>query len=467
MGDNGVLLRLAHCTTLGTLVECSALAWRTVDGLVLWELRRLLEPAGFVETKGLPLKEHIRRNWDTWAAYVELIGLDSSSLQRSAKSLVARGIQAASGTEAWQEHQLTTPGLLCLLLHWSIHRRARDVKDKAIALFRSLLIHTVSPETVASLELHAPQRPDLDEPCPGTRAGADDCLCWPHFCKELAKVQGSDCPQTSLSSVFLLAAVPSNAQCKAVRGWLRELLLAIAGSIDSQYGTWGDGSWQKTSAASMQGRQKQRRISTQLKQWVCSSVKEGRFNTAEGAMQALDSTSSSCLKNWRAADLVSLRYALHQSMLVCRNISFSMDATRLGRPAKEWLFGAVTLLEEGVHGFLPPQVCMVEKYVLISIVSRERHANMHDTVFTRRVSNTFSGFLKLDVACKRPPPYRKEHLEGGTVAKVKQLEDLQLRQRFSNELAEDEVARLDALHRDLLGPLSASSRQANRAHFLA
>eukprot|EP00971_Amphidinium_carterae_P327020 6458162-Amphidinium_carterae.1 len=355
MVDHGLLLRIAHCTPAGLLVECSLLAWKAPAGAVVWELRRLLEPGGFAETKGLPLKEHIRRNWDAWSSYLGFLGFPSTCLQRSAKSLQARGSDGATCAEAGQEHQLSTSALLGLLLQWALFRRARDHKDRAVALLKGLLVQTVLPDSEVLMHLDAPTHPPLEECCQAVGGDNQSCLCWRAFMKELAATQPGDCPQLTLAGVLLLAAKPCHAQCIAVRACLKALLLSTASCIDMQYGHWGDQSWHKSAEASVQGRVKQRRISTQIKQWVGGSVQEGRFNTAETAMLTLENTSASCFKHWRAADLASLRHMLHQRMAQCRNLSVTMDATRLGRPAQEWLFAACTLLDESVHGFLPPQ----------------------------------------------------------------------------------------------------------------
>eukprot|EP00971_Amphidinium_carterae_P263879 5235234-Amphidinium_carterae.1 len=110
------MVNVSHCTQTGTLVQAALLAF-TCSACVRWELRRLLEPGGFKETKGLPMKEHVRRNFVQWHAYMLFLGLPDTSATRSGKSLVARGEASSSTAGTHQEHQLSTAGMLALICH--------------------------------------------------------------------------------------------------------------------------------------------------------------------------------------------------------------------------------------------------------------------------------------------------------------------------------------------------------------
>eukprot|EP00971_Amphidinium_carterae_P140794 2789824-Amphidinium_carterae.4 len=298
MTDTGLMLRLALCSPSGLLVESHAVSWKTEE-TVYWELRRFLAPAGFKETKGMPLKEHVRRNFDSWNTYLQFLGLPATSLTRSAGALQSRGVDVHSLAEAGQEHRATTAGLLAILLNWAHFRRAHEHKERAITLLRALLSQTLNPDPLEEM-LEQPDVPDHPHVCdkhmgqPGSA-----CQCWKSFLLEVASSDATEAAQFRCASVLLAGSTPAAAQCPTVR---------------ARYGAWGDSSWHKSAAASMQGRQKQRRISTQVKEWVATSVTEGRFTSGESAMQALENTSVSCFKHWRASDLIKLRMAMHTTL---------------------------------------------------------------------------------------------------------------------------------------------------------
>eukprot|EP00971_Amphidinium_carterae_P055293 1089921-Amphidinium_carterae.1 len=364
MSDTGVLLTASHCTHSGLLVQASLLAWTTASGVV-WELRRFLAPAGFKETKGLPLKEHVRRNFPVWQSYLRYLQLPEASLVRSVKSLIARGVAMDAVGEASQEHQVTTVGMLALLLHWCHHRKSKDDKDKAVALLKGVLMQALPPHDLDGLLDMSPQRPHVEVACSDGAVTGGPCTCWKRFLVSLSERPEQDSPQLAVACVLLLASEPTRTVCVAVRSRLTDVLLHAATLIDGAYGHWGESSWQKSASASVQGQHKQRRISAQVKQWITQSVSAGRFMSGEEAMTTLECTSASSYKNWRASDLVALRLKLHEHMHTCRNLSIAVDATRLGRPAQEWLFAATSLLDLDVHCNLPPQVFLLEAHVLL------------------------------------------------------------------------------------------------------
>eukprot|EP00971_Amphidinium_carterae_P347587 6489659-Amphidinium_carterae.3 len=353
------MVNVSNCTSAGSLVQAALLAWNSTSG-VIWELRRFLEPAGFKETKALPLKEHVRRNFAAWQAYMVFLGLPNTSAVRSGKSLVARGEAANAGGEVNQEHQLSTAGMLALLCHWCHYRKAHDHKELARALLKGVLTHVLPPDDLEPLLDANPQMPATDAPCVHALPGGEGCSCWKSVLDALAELTEQDSPQLLFANMILLGAEPARKHCAVVRVWLLHLLTDAATCIDASYGKWGVGDWQKSAAASVQGKRKQRRVSVQLKEWVTDSVATRRFMSGEEAIHALDSTSSAAYRNWRAADLCSLRLMMHESMHRCRNLSIAIDATRLGRPAQEWLFGVATQLDESMHCSLPPQVMCLD-----------------------------------------------------------------------------------------------------------
>eukprot|EP00971_Amphidinium_carterae_P226208 4486788-Amphidinium_carterae.1 len=245
--------------------------------------------------------------------------------------------------------------MLALICHWSHYRKSLEHRDKSKALLKGILSQVLPPDDLTALLDMLPPYPATTLPCVNALQGIEGCSCWNELLESFAALTGHDSPQILFADMLLLASVPGRKHCVAVRQWLRDVLNNASALIDGAYGNWGSASWQKSAEASVQGRQKQRRISVQLKEWVSESVATRRFMSGEEAVHALDSTSASAYRNWRACDLCNLRFMMHESMHRCRNLSVAVDATRLGKPAQEWLFAVATQLDAYEHCSLPPQ----------------------------------------------------------------------------------------------------------------
>eukprot|EP00971_Amphidinium_carterae_P140795 2789824-Amphidinium_carterae.5 len=213
-------------------------------------------------------------------------------------------------------------------------------------------------------------------------------------------------------------------------------------------------------------------------------------------------------------------------MHTCRNVSLAVDATRLGRPALEWLFLAASLLgEEDCHCFLPPQAldlvhvtglylykrgveCSTETVIdlVLSLILKNPLSRVGTS--PHRTSAGVRAFSATSALVPTPsvrPPLLVSHYvarmfslhlrnithgnlasesvvqgrniecaelarqvgEGAeTLAKLRDYEELDVRHQFAKELSEEELAKLERLRHEL-GNATSKQRKANQAYALA
>eukprot|EP00971_Amphidinium_carterae_P029194 574582-Amphidinium_carterae.2 len=122
-------------------------------GALRWELRRLVEGAGFEATSGNPLHRIIYKNYDVWLSALQACVLENIMLHIG-KSCTSRDAAAAGSEE--QEHWVSTAGLCLLYVYWIKHRQGRLHKALASKVLDTFLELTLGEADMHVLLAHSP-----------------------------------------------------------------------------------------------------------------------------------------------------------------------------------------------------------------------------------------------------------------------------------------------------------------------
>eukprot|EP00971_Amphidinium_carterae_P334483 6469799-Amphidinium_carterae.1 len=156
-----------------------------------------------------------------------------------------------------------------------------------------------------------------------------------------------------------LLTLGSKWTCKAIRRWINIVVCSVATDVDSSWQTWGRTSWQKTGEAAVEGKRKQRRISPLLKDYVSEQANSSSAFSMNQAEHLLERGYTGFGSKTLIAEMTALRTTLHLKAQEIEPVwSLSIDAARLGRPSKEFLFGHLSMVAGAEHCMLPPQVIM-------------------------------------------------------------------------------------------------------------
>lgn len=330
---------------------------------VKWEHRRFILDCSFKQTEHNPLWRIIGDNWGRWRNLQAQGGLDPDQHSGLSKTAILAHGDASDETlrHAEQEHWTSTAGLLCLLCFWPAVRRELAARARAHCLGRLFLGQT-APPTEELVSLCSWAVPDPARNCCEPDADGDGvCAC-------LREVVGSAeafdpaniAPQEYLFD--MMVALAKKWACPAAKSWLRSLLTETAAIVDSGFGEWGLQDWRKSDIAHLNGMTKRRRIDFHVKQFALKdSLTSGQQSTAADAVRSLASVHASTGCRWVNAEMAAFRASCMLSYKESMTVGLTLDATRLGRPAKEVLCGYLTNGPKQLHAPLPPQAGYVQK----------------------------------------------------------------------------------------------------------
>lgn len=118
--------------------------------------------------------------------------------------------------------------------------------------------------------------------------------------------------------------------------------------------------WEKGAAAHLAGQVKRRRIDYHVKQYVVrDSVRSGAQASSSSATRSLSGVHASTGVRWTQGELAAFRATCRLSFNSHMSLGLTVDATRLGKPAKEILCGYITNPGAQRHAALLPQACLM------------------------------------------------------------------------------------------------------------
>lgn len=172
-----------------------------------------------------------------------------------------------------------------------------------------------------------------------------------------ALASGPEAPQHSASS----------SRDGQVVAWLSSIIECVSEIIDDGFGAWGEGEWEGGGAAMLHGQNKRRSMDYHVKQYALrDAVRSWSASSASGAVRSLSNVHASIGCRWLQTEMASFRAACMLSFNPTMSIGIAIDATRVGKPAKEVLCGFATNASSQMHAALPPQVNLGTSHIPVA-----------------------------------------------------------------------------------------------------
>eukprot|EP00971_Amphidinium_carterae_P339323 6477055-Amphidinium_carterae.3 len=349
--EHGLLVRFAGVQSEGQQVQALWKAW-SKGSCLRWALHRVLSSTGFEATKHLPEHLCLKRNFPLWSACWSKLGLGSSAGGVSRRALQARGATLEEIGNAEQEYWATTPALLLLLAHMSGTKRSLAGRSTCSCLLHAFVSRCCPSDSAVGA---AQVMPDLI--CRSTCAEGVDIEGHCEHLRELLESRTGDTPQAKVSNM-LLHLLPLS-ECAAVRAFGVEQLNGLGTAIDSNAALYGEFDYHKTSAAFVQGPKKRRRCDEHTRAWATRAMSSGQHQTHAEATRALSQVPKQTGLRWTRDELSLYRTSCHLLFRPMSGLGLVLDASRIGKPAKELLVSIVSCPATQTHAVLPVQVHML------------------------------------------------------------------------------------------------------------
>lgn len=321
-----------------------------------WEMRRLLEHVGERFDGGVG--RWTRHYQDKVEAWMSIGGLElAEHFVPSFKSLRAKG--EAAPNFAKEEFQLTSEGVIAVLMGLGRSRRMSTSKDMAVWVL-SNLIGTVCPEdddsVLRGLDIHFVSA--HDRALCDIAAGDLDDDCCVHLRGFLAKASGDE----AYLKVFmqLLDMLWQGAVlCPTMAAMLSTVLPKLAAVLEAHIGDSGaedpmlfekELMMETTSA-------KRRRIDQDLKTAMMhDAMKNNRARTPGALGRAVIGLTDKTVVSWLPEHMGRYAAALKECFSDIHDVAICYDASRAGCPKNDVLAFAVCNVQTNMAGWLAPQV---------------------------------------------------------------------------------------------------------------
>ena len=322
----------------GSIFALKWKAWQPVDLPVRWELKRVLPSVGYIETGADKLKDTVKHQLLTWAAWWTLCGQGVEHFGKSRNSLKHSGAGMGALLEAESGYWVTTLTLLVLLAHWPRFRRNQVDKARSAAVGVSFPRKVCSRGALLAAQLGV-VGPGCLAACVQQERYGGKCSCVSEWLGSQERVRAGNA-HTGLLAICI--AMSKLAHCSAVMLHVGTLLAGVAASIDDSKATWCSGTLADAIQASMavgNSSKKKRRVDPHLKEQVASLASGAIAGSSPiQAMVGLGAATRKDLARWQEARTGQLQASVH---LTCAAapcvISFAFDASRIGTPSSEVL----------------------------------------------------------------------------------------------------------------------------------
>ena len=347
---------------------------------------------GFEEkTKYTELCVTIRRCLPIWQQWWELafFTYQDQNYGRSMHSQVQRKTPLKQWVDVDQEYWFSTRALLILFCGWRLHRRPREWRQVAHAVFLHILEACCPRDALASLDITDVS----DRSSVLCSEVADGALCI-HLQRWLDLVSTLDghCifrkVADAVSNLFTLSA------CGACGKHLGDLAMAIADIIDSSTACWDDttDTPENTEGIWLLGRNGKRRRADPHIKFDVQTSKDTLSNGGGTAalLRVRHKASKLSTSQWPTQWLSQVQAACHLTARTTQVFHSALDASKLGEPALEVLLHLMWSSVSRQCLPLPPQVFPSEgtRVVGFSVVKTE---------FRKTCAHTLP---KVGVSCK-------------------------------------------------------------------
>lgn len=247
----------------------------------------------------------------------------------------------AVGNDTEQEFWCSTQSLLVLL---SITRsRARSLDRRAQLWYAArLFCEATMPTDPRSQDQYWHADDNIKAMCAKDTNTNRTCGC-------LQEVLGQQLPTLEGNSpqwyAFLVLDhfLQSEAECDALRGWVRHMLSDMSVAVSRRPEVWAEGRWHKSSNAAVDGPSKRWRTDFHAKQYCLNvALTEGQAGSVGEASRSMDATTSESMAiGWRKQEMSAYRASCRLSFQSAQAVSVMVDGARVGKPARELLWGAM------------------------------------------------------------------------------------------------------------------------------
>lgn len=366
--SRGVALRMSGCTPQGVPLSCfwKAFASDSTRAMVVagspshsaapplkWEFKWFLSDCGYEDKGKMRAWRHLHDNWNRWKTALTTFGFDVSSCMGRSRHAVSKTPGAEQDLQnCEQDHWILTGALIALLAWWAQYRRQLDVKERVSLLGRLFCERALPAASALEHCFLCPPAASLVK-CKKEPVIEGRCACMQHFSQSAAPLVGCS-PQHTF---FLkLRHLTKGLFCEAIRDWVMSTIAAAAAAIDEDTASWADWDWQTTSAAQIMSGNKKRRIDYHLKKYVLQVVVEdGKCKTSARGVRLAGCDPAQGVR-WVHEEASAYRASTWLTFSKSLQISLAVDASRIGKPAKDYLVAAISDVQRNLHGVLPPQV---------------------------------------------------------------------------------------------------------------
>ena len=348
----------------GGVRQCTQKAWVYPDGLVYWELRRIIRACRPDQKTAYETCREVSNNRTHWAAEFIAMGLDvSETLKASANSVKCTGEDdELLDPYVREEYSISTGGFFGLLQLWSQKRHSLAERQHAKDVLAALLKVTCYPPLGVWMRLRA-NIADSQHLCvPEPAADGTPRTC-EHTVEVDAAIASSDTNQWPIIVEILGLARGKVPVCQRMRVALemfwQYLVAKCNGAIHRDEHLCGMSSDPLVQDRFANGPKRQRVDEDYKRTVVVNAVSAGRAKCASQLIRAhgpgVDTT---CGARWEEDDCLKLMAAAMLDFKTITHLHVCEDGSRIGKPAQETIVYLAWSAFSQKATYPPPQVVL-------------------------------------------------------------------------------------------------------------
>eukprot|EP00971_Amphidinium_carterae_P345174 6485988-Amphidinium_carterae.3 len=341
-------LQIHRALETGEHFRATWLAWKAIsDQSLRWAWQDVLNSLGFGATKSRKASIVFYDNYPKWLKVLLSFGLqEGRDYMKSQRSMAQHDFSDERRQGAEDCHWLSTGSLLALL--YSFARGAsRNAKRSAPLALLAFLEQTLAAESLEDIWTAAEPATDDYNLCSESAAGTS-CPCWNDVLSDVVPVENNS---AHIRVRSLVLALHSNPSCPLVAAVRNRVVHSITHLVQSRAHFWGNFNWHMD-AATREPDAKRRRLAPQLRTFMREQAKGGK--SVADAVREVPRLNRALAWRYVQKDLQGMQAnAVRTKPPVDVSVSVAFDASRFGRPSKDYLLGHIS--SASWHCFAPPQ----------------------------------------------------------------------------------------------------------------
>lgn len=240
-----------------------------------------------------------------------------------------------------------------MLLHFASARRKLEDRAKAATLAKLFAERVLSAGADQSI---TETPPDCAKDLCQTQPVVDGvCACMLEAA--IGVKASSQTPPSPQSVVPLrLASLSTSLSCAGVRAWVHAVLSSFALHVFEGIESRADLKWHKSADAAVAGLHKRRRVDPHIREFaLVTATQTGEAASTSMAVRSLDGVDPSKASRWQVLEMAAYLSSCRLTTSKAGALSIALDASRLGKPARDFLLAVCTDLRRLEHYVLAPQ----------------------------------------------------------------------------------------------------------------